>query len=73
MYTFVWLIHVDAWQKQMQYCKAIILQLKTNFFFFLKKCMPAVAFTPPPMLRRTRCLVLKKEMLKKCSHYKKKM
>ena len=36
MYTFVWLIHVDAWQKQMQYCKAIILQLKTNFFFFKK-------------------------------------
>ena len=26
------LIHVDVWQKQTQYCKAIILQLKINKF-----------------------------------------
>ena len=31
-YVYLWLIHVDLWQKQTQYCKAIILQLK-NFFF----------------------------------------
>ena len=24
-------IHVDVWQKSMQYCKAIILQLKIKF------------------------------------------
>ena len=25
---YLWLIHVDIWQKPTQYCKAIILQLK---------------------------------------------
>ena len=30
-YIHLWLIHVDVWQKLSQYCKAIILQLKTNF------------------------------------------
>lgn len=29
-YTYLWLIHVDVWQKPTQYCKAIILQLKIN-------------------------------------------
>jgi len=29
-YAYLWLIHVDIWQKPIQYCKAIILQLKTN-------------------------------------------
>jgi hypothetical protein len=29
-YIYLWLIHV--WQKPAQYCKAIILQLKINFF-----------------------------------------
>ena len=28
----LWLIHVVVWQKPTQYCKAIILQLKKNFF-----------------------------------------
>ena len=27
---YLWLIHVDVWQKPTQYCKAIILQLKIN-------------------------------------------
>ena len=27
-YVYLWLIHVDVWQKSNQYCKAIILQLK---------------------------------------------
>ena len=27
-YVCLWLIHVDAWEKPRQYCKAIILQLK---------------------------------------------
>ena len=29
---YLWLIHIDAWQKPTQYCKAIILQLKLNTF-----------------------------------------
>ena len=27
---YQWWIHVDVWQKPTQYCKAIILQLKTK-------------------------------------------
>ena len=27
-YVYLWLTHVDVWQKSNQYCKAIILQLK---------------------------------------------
>ena len=27
---YLWLIHVDEWQKPTQCCKAIILQLKVN-------------------------------------------
>jgi len=38
MYTYVWLIHADVWQKQVQYCKAIILQLKTNFLKKMYAC-----------------------------------
>ena len=30
MYVYLWLTHVDIWQKPTQYCKAIILQLKIN-------------------------------------------
>ena len=29
-YVYLWLVHVDVWQKTTQYCKAIILQLKIN-------------------------------------------
>ena len=32
-YIYLWLIHVDVWQKWTQYCKAIILQLKISNFF----------------------------------------
>ena len=28
IYIYLWLIHVDVWQKPTQYCEAIILQLK---------------------------------------------
>ena len=27
-YVYLWLIHVDIWQKPTKFCKAIILQLK---------------------------------------------
>ena len=33
-YVYLWLIHIDVRQKPTQYCKAIILQLKINNFFF---------------------------------------
>ena len=29
-YVYLWVIHVDIWQKPIQYCKEIILQLKIN-------------------------------------------
>ena len=31
-YVYLWLIHVDVWQKPIQYCKAIILQFTINKF-----------------------------------------
>ena len=36
-YVYLWLIHVDVWQKPTPFCKEIILQLKINKLkFFLK-------------------------------------
>ena len=35
-YVYLWLIHVDVWQKPTQYCKAITLQLKINKIYILK-------------------------------------
>ena len=32
-YVYLWLIHVYAWQKPTQYCKAVILQLNINKIF----------------------------------------
>ena len=32
-YIYLWLVQVNVWQKPIQYCKAIILQLK----YILKK------------------------------------
>ena len=29
-YVYLWLMHLDVWQKPTQYCKAVILQLKIN-------------------------------------------
>ena len=29
-YVYLWLLHIDTWQKPTQYYKAIILQLKIN-------------------------------------------
>ena len=31
IYAYLQLIHVVVWQKPVQYCKAVILQLKINF------------------------------------------
>ena len=32
----LWRIHIDVWQKPLQYCKAITLQLNILNFFFKK-------------------------------------
>ena len=42
-----WLIHIDVWQKPSQYCKVIILQLKSIIFFFLKLILSYLSFQPP--------------------------
>ena len=34
---YLWLIHVDVWQKPTLFCKAIILQLKINKFKIKKR------------------------------------
>jgi len=36
-YAYLWLIHVDVWQKPTQHSKAIILQLKINVENEMKK------------------------------------
>ena len=36
-YRFLWLIHVDIWQKSTQYCQEIILQLRINKFKLKKQ------------------------------------
>ena len=41
-YVYLWLIHVDVWQKPAQYCKSIILQLKTNFNKEMRFVLPEV-------------------------------
>ena len=37
MYVYLWLIHVDIWQKPTKFCKAIILQLRNNKFKIKKR------------------------------------
>ena len=36
-YVYLWLIHVDVWQKLTQYCKTIILKLEINLLKTTKK------------------------------------
>ena len=36
-YIYLWLIHVDVWQKPTQFCKTIILQLESQLKIFKKK------------------------------------
>ena len=35
-HTYQWLIHVDVWQKPIQYCKVIIPQLKKRSVLWLR-------------------------------------
>jgi len=43
-YVYLWLIHVDVWQKSIQHCKESKLQLKINF---LKKIHRAMSLSDP--------------------------
>ena len=46
-YVYLWLIHVDVWQKLIQYCKEIILQLKNiQKTFALPTCLLFPLFLP---------------------------
>ena len=46
-YAYLWLTHVDVWQKPIQYCKAIFLPLKISFFSFYFKLGYEVLPHPP--------------------------
>ena len=35
--VYLWLVHVDVWQKPIKYCKAIILQLKINVLKYINE------------------------------------
>ena len=43
--VYIWLIHGDIWQKPIQYCKAIVLQLKVNKLMTPQKNLMAFLFT----------------------------
>ena len=38
-YVYLWLIHVDVWQKSTKFCKAVILQLKKNVSTLVMYCL----------------------------------
>ena len=43
---FLWLSHVDVWQKPTQYCKAIILRIKLFFFKRNPRCKNIWRYSP---------------------------
>ena len=43
--VYIWLIHVDKWQKPAKYYKAIILQLKTKFLKNMKRKMSKMTYS----------------------------
>ena len=49
IYTHLWLIRVDIWQKPTQHCKVIILQLKINFK--KRKTVCSLKYTGEPILK----------------------
>ena len=46
-YVYLWLTHVDVWQKPIQYCKASILQIKIikNRIYLTKKIIKFSSIT----------------------------
>ena len=45
IYAYIWLIHVAVQQKLTQHCKAMILQLKVNFFKLKKKTVDSACIS----------------------------
>ena len=37
IYVYLWLIHIEIFQKKANFCKAVILQSKLNKFFKIQK------------------------------------
>ena len=42
--VYLWPIHIAVWKKSIQHCKAIILQIKMNFFKAKKQAPPQKKF-----------------------------
>ena len=47
-YVYLWLIHVDVRQRPIQYCKAIVLQLKKKKKKITKELQFSYALSPRP-------------------------
>jgi hypothetical protein len=45
-YVYLWLIHVNVWQKPTEHCKASILQLKINKFLKRLVCIESEHTVP---------------------------
>ena len=58
-YVYLWLIHLDVWQKPTQYCKVIFLQLKINNFF-KRSCFKATyLWLWYPIMASPSCMTIK--------------
>ena len=64
-YVYLWLIHVDVWQKPTQHCKIIVLQLKINKFLIFLVYQIIMNF----ILREYLSLVLSKLFFKANAQY----
>ena len=50
IYVYLWLIHVDVWQKPTKFCNAIILQLKNKLIFKILPVKKKKGPKKPPQL-----------------------
>ena len=64
-YVYLWLTHIDVWQKPTQYCKAIILQLKINKIFL----KGIYSFKKNSPILSAKFYLLKKNILLLLSHF----
>ena len=63
-YIYLWLTHVDVWQKSTQYCKAIIFQLKIIFLKNLMRNCVYLSKEYPPQgyyLKKKNCIFTEKK------------
>ena len=66
---YLWLIHVDVWQKQMQYCKTISLQKKKKKNTQTNMTDESLLVLPEPVLfdGACSCFLLTSGVLQQCS------